>query len=104
MCFSAAQHTQVLVHRLGGQGVCEEGREVFSPLLTCVDAFRPSQQPPIVLPVVTDAAQPSYQQKAKSRHPGFFTSSQLQQIHQNCSKATTRGEGEGQPEGRVGVR
>ena len=37
----------------GGQGECEEGREVFSPLLTCEDAFRPSQQPRIVLIVVT---------------------------------------------------
>ena len=87
------------------KGVREEDKEVFSPLLTCVDAFRPSQQPPIVLPVVTaPEAQPSYQLKAKSRHPGFFTSSQLYQIQQNCSKATTRGEGKGQPEGRVGVR
>ena len=89
----------------GGQNVCEEGREVFSPLLTCVEAFRPSQQPPIVLPVDTPkAAQPPYQLKAKSRHPGFFTSSQLQQIHQNCSKATTRGAGKGDQKGRVGVR
>ena len=78
---------------------------MFSPLCTCVDAFRPSQQPQIVLPVDTKAmAQPYYQVKAKSRHPGFFTSFQLQQIHQNCRKATTRGEEEGQSEGRVGVR
>ena len=77
---------------------------MFSPLLTCVDAFRPSQQPQIVLAVVTAKAQPFYQLKAKSRHPGFFTSSQLKQIQQNCSKATTQGGKEGQPEGRVGVR
>ena len=49
----------------------------------------------IVLPVVTKATQHSYQLKAKSRHQGISTSSQLQQIHQNCSKATTRGEGGG---------
>ena len=76
---------------------------MFSPLLTCVDAFRPSQQPPIVLPVVpVIVAQPSYQPKAKCRHPGFFTSSQLQHIHQNCSKATTRGEGKGNQKGGLG--
>ena len=77
---------------------------MFSPLLTCVDAFRPSQQPPIVLPVVTaiDPAQLSYQPKAKSRHQSFFTSSQLYQIQQNCSKATTRGEGKGNQKGGLG--
>ena len=76
---------------------------MFSPLLTCVDAFRPLQQPQIVLQVVTVAiAQPYYQPKAKYRHPGFFTSSQLYQIHQNCSKATTRGEGKGNQKGGLG--
>ena len=88
----------------GGQSVCKEGREVFSPLLTCVDAFRPSQQPQIVIPVVTPiaVAQPCYQVKAKSRHQGFFTSSQLQQIQQNCSKVTTRGEGKGNQKAGLG--
>ena len=83
--------------------MCEEVREVFSPLLTCVDAFRPSQQPQIVFIVVIPVmAQPSYQHNAKSRHQGIFTSFQLQQIHQNCSKATTRGEGKGNQKGGLG--
>ena len=85
--------------------MCEEDSEVFSPLLTCVDAFRPSQQPPIVLPVVTAAiatAQPCYQLKAKSRHQGFITSSQLYQIHQNFSKVATRGDGKGNQKGGLG--